>query len=193
MSSPATPPSTAQSLHRRSSRSVPATLTALVLLSAAVAGTWMGVTRLVTGTWPDVLRSGRDAAGSLTWNSATVTTAAIIATLLGLILLLAALLPGPHSTVRLDEPGDRRAGHSEAVLTRRGLSKIAAAHIDRTDGVDRSSVTTTAKRMEVDVRTPLHDAGDLGHRLETSLSTKLDDLGITPKPAIRVRVGTTDD
>ncbi|WP_146067396.1 DUF6286 domain-containing protein [Arthrobacter sp. SX1312] len=193
MSRPATPPSRTQSLHRRSSRSLPATLTALVLLSAAVAGAWMGITRIATGSWPDFLRSGREASASLTWNSPTVITASIIAALLGLILLLAALLPGRHSTVRLNEPDGRRAGNSEAVLTRRGLSKIAAAHVDRMDGVDRSSVTTTAKRMDVSVRTPLHDAGDLGNRLQASLDTRMDDLGITPKPVIRVRVGTTND
>ncbi|WP_434993645.1 DUF6286 domain-containing protein [Arthrobacter sp. Ld5] len=158
-----------------------------------MAGTWAGITRIVTGTWPEVLNSGREASAALTWNSPAVVTAAIMATLLGLILLLAALLPGPHSTVRLNGPDGRRAGNSEAVLTRRGLSRIAAAHIDRTDGVDRSSVTTTARRMEVSVRTPLHDAGDLGNRLEASLTTKLDDLGITPKPVVRVRVGTTND
>lgn len=193
MSRSTTAPSTAQSLHRRSSRSLPATLTALVLLSAAVAGAWIGITRITTGAWPDLLRSGREAAASLTWNSPTVIIAALIAALVGLFLLLAALLPGQHSTVRLNEPKDRRAGHSEAVLTRRGLSRIAAALVDRTDGVDRSSVRTSAKRLEVGVHTPLHDAGDLGNRLEESLDTKMKDLGVTPKPVVRVRVGTTRD
>lgn len=193
MSRPTTSPSTFPSLHRRSSRSLPATLTALVLLATAVAGAWIGITRIMTGTWPEFLRSGREASAYLTWSSPAVITAAIIMALLGLILLLAALLPGQHSTIRLDEPENRRAGNSEAVLTRRGLSKIAAAHIDRTDGVDRSSVTTTAKRMDVSVRTPLHYAGDLSNRLEASLNTKMHDLGVTPKPAIKVRVRTTND
>ncbi|RJT75118.1 hypothetical protein D6T63_18200 [Arthrobacter cheniae] len=191
--SSSTSPSTSQSLHRRSSRSLPATLTALVLLAAAVACAWIGITRITTGTWPDFLRSGREATASLTWNSPAVITAAILLALLGLTLLLAALLPGQHSTIRLNEPDNRRAGTSEAVLTRRGLSKIAAAHIDRTDGVDRSSVTTTAKRMDVNVRTPLHDAGDLSNRLEAALTTKMHDLGVTPKPVIQVRVRTTND
>lgn len=193
MSHPNTSPNTSPSLHRRSSRSLPATLTALVLLLTAVAGAWIGITRITTGTWPEFLRSGREASTYLTWSSPAVITAAIIMALLGLILLLAALLPGQHSTIRLDEPENRRVGNSEAVLTRRGLSKIAAAHIDRTDGVDRSSVTTTAKRMDVSVRTPLHDAGDLSNRLEASLNTKMHDLGVIPKLAIKVRVRTTND
>lgn len=186
-------PSTSQSLHRRSSRSIPATLTALVLLAAAVAGAWIGITRITTGSWPGFLRSVRQTLAQLAWNSPPILAAAIILTVLGLILLLAGILPGQRGTLRLVEPESRRAGTSEAVITRRGLSRIAAAHIDRTDGVDRSSVSTTDTRMDVEVRTPLHDGGDLGDRLKASLETKMQDLGVTPQPTVTVRVRTTND
>lgn len=186
-------PSTSQSLHRRSSRSLPATLTALVLLAVSVAGAWIGITRITTGSWPGFLGAAREGLAPLAWNSPQVVAAAIILSALGLILLLAGILPGQRGTIRLVEPENRRGGTSEAVVTLRGLSRIAAAHIDRTDGVDRSSVSTTATRMDVEVRTPLHDAGDLADRLKASLGTKMQELGVTPQPVITVRVRTTND
>ena len=93
--------SRSQRLRRRSSRSVPATITALVLLALAVALAWLGISRLVTGSWPGFMSSVGDSLAGLTWNSPAVWGASVVLALIGLILLLAAILPGKHTAIRI--------------------------------------------------------------------------------------------
>ncbi|MHA7276513.1 DUF6286 domain-containing protein [Arthrobacter sp. Hz1] len=187
------PKPASQSLRRRSSRSLPATITAAVLLGLAAAAVWIGISRLVTGSWPAFLSPLREGLSTLTWNSPAVWMAAIVFLILGIVLLGAALLPGRHTTARLSGPAGSDPRSSETVISRRGLTKITSAHLDQADGVDSTSVRATAKKIDVIVRTPLHDSGDLSDRLRDSLTRKLERIGLDPIPKVVVRVRTSED
>ncbi|MHA7156306.1 DUF6286 domain-containing protein [Arthrobacter sp. TMN-50] len=187
------PKPASQALRRRSSRSLPATITAVVLLSLAAAAVWVGISRLVTGSWPPFLSTLREGLSTLTWNSPAIWAAATLLLLLGIVLLGAAVLPGKHTTVRLLGPAGADLRFSETVITRRGLTKITAAHLDQADGVDSTSVRATAKKIDVVVRTPLHNSGDLSKRLRESLTRKLERIGLDPVPTVVVRVRNSED
>ncbi|MGV0111765.1 DUF6286 domain-containing protein [Arthrobacter sp. CP30] len=180
-----------QSLRRRSGRSLPATLTAVVLLALAGVGAWVGISRLLSGTWPSFLALIRQSLSSLTWASPALWAAAIILAILGLILLLAAILPGQHTTLTLTNPDGTDPHTAETVISRRGVAKLASEHLDQADGVDSASVTATAKKITALVRTPLHDAPELSDKLTRSLKRRLEQVGVDPSPRVVVRVRTT--
>lgn len=177
-----------QALRRRSSRSVPATITAVVLLALAVAGAWIGISRLITGSWPTFLRSLREAMSELTWSSPAVWAVAAVLTLLGLIMVLAAILPGQHTAVRLTNPDGADSRSTETVMSRRGLAKLASTHLDQADGVDSASVKATARKVTATVRTPLHNAPELSGKLKSSLERKFAQIGLDPTPGVSVKV-----
>ncbi|MBG6218236.1 hypothetical protein IWX75_002717 [Arthrobacter sp. CAN_A6] len=185
------PSARSQPLRRRSSRTVPATITSLILLALAVTGAWVGISRLITGTWPSFLAPIRQSLSGLTWASPAIWTAAVILTIVGLVLFLAAILPGKHTTLRLRGPDGADSRSAETVISRRGLAKIASTHLDQADGVDSASVTATARKVTADVRTPLHNAPELRGKLQSSLERKFDQIGVDPSPRVTVRVRTT--
>lgn len=177
-----------QALRRRSSRSLPATITAVVLLALGVAGAWIGISRLITGSWPTFLAPIRQSLSELSWSSPALWATAIILTLLGLIMVLAALLPGKHTAVRLTNPDGTDPRSAETVMSRRGLAKLASTHLDQADGVDSASVKATARKVTATVRTPLHNAPELSGKLKNSLDRKFAQIGIDPAPRVTVKV-----
>ncbi|WP_026549662.1 DUF6286 domain-containing protein [Arthrobacter sp. Br18] len=187
------PKPTSPALRRRSSRSLPATIIAILLLTTAALAVWIGVTRITTAEWPPFLASIREDVASLAWDSPALWTTAIILILIGLVLLLTAILPGKHNTARIQGPDSADEHFSETAMSRRGVARLAVAHVDQTDGVDSSTVKATAKKVDVHVRTPLHDAGNLSEQLTSSLTRKLQDVGLNPTPKVSVRVRATND
>ncbi|HEY1156386.1 MAG TPA: DUF6286 domain-containing protein [Arthrobacter sp.] len=180
-----------QALHRRPSRSLPATITAVVLLLLAVAGAWAGIERLATGRWPAVLGQVRQALSDLPWNNPAVWAGTALLTVLGLILLLAAVLPGKYTTLPLAAPGTTDARPTETVISRRGLATIARAHLDQADGVDHATVSATGKKVTALVRTPMHEAPHLAGQLQDSLRRRFEQMGVDPLPHVQVNVRTT--
>ncbi|KNC19849.1 hypothetical protein AC792_04240 [Arthrobacter sp. RIT-PI-e] len=179
-----------QSLRRRSSRSVPATILAALLLALAVVGAWVGISRLVTGTWPSFLAPIRQTLAGFTWESPALWATAIVLAVIGVFLLLAAILPGQHTTIRLTDPDGEDADTTETVMSRRGLAKLVGSHLDEADGVDSASVGATARKVTAVVRTPLHDASGFSDKLTRSLERKLEQVGVDPAPKVVVQVRT---
>lgn len=180
-----------QSLRRRSSRSVPATITAVILLVVCIAVAWAAINRLLSGSWPSFLAPAGEFLSGQTWASPAVWAAAIIVALTGLILFLAAILPGKHTAIRLTGPDGADSKVTETVISRRGLAKLASSHLDQADGVDSASVTATAKKVTATVSTPLHNAPELAGKLTRSLERKFDQIGVDPAPRVTVKVMTT--
>jgi len=170
---------------------VPATITALILLALAVAGAWIGISRLITGMWPSFMTPVRQSLSNLSWSSPTLWAAAIILALVGLVLLLAAILPGHHTAVRLTSPDGTDDRSTETVISRRGLAKLASSHLDQADGVDSASVTATSRKVTATVRTPLRDAPELSGKLTRSLEHTFNQIGVDPAPRVTVKVMTT--
>lgn len=179
-----------KSLHRRSSRTLPAVFTSLVLLILAGLAAWGAVAYLAGGSWPAFLAATDAGVSGITWNNPGLWAAAIVVLIAGLVLLFAAILPGQHTAARIT--GATSTGLTETVITRRGLARLAAAHADQTDGVESSSATATGKSVAVVVSTSLHEPGSLSRDIKDSLDRKFRDVGLTPAPRVSVRVRTSN-
>ena len=84
----------------RPSRSVPATILALILLVAGGLGAWLTGYRLITGSWPHRMVNTLDTVGAASLSSIAMLVAAGIAAAFGIFLVIAALWPGRESTSR---------------------------------------------------------------------------------------------
>lgn len=177
-----------QSLRRKSSRALPATITALVLLAAAVLAIWGSVAYLTTGAWPPFLSGPNDLAASLTWNTPFIWVASGLALLIGVVLLFASLLPGKHTAIRIGGTEETDKGLSESVISRQGLARLTGALVDQTDGIRSSSVAATARVVKVSARSTLHDAGNLPDELKAMLTQEFQSMGLTPVPRVRVNI-----
>ncbi|MFG2007212.1 DUF6286 domain-containing protein [Spirillospora sp. NPDC048911] len=122
-------------------------------------------------------------AGTRWRNGAVIATGAVTAAL-GLIALLAGLLPGHTRLIRLrtDDP-DFVMGVTDRGL--RTAAETAARDIDLVSDVPR--VKTRGRRVLVAVTTPARDTGDLKVRVRDAVRARLDDLGVEPSRSVRVR------
>lgn len=182
-----------QRLRRRPSRALAASLTAIVLLAAAVAVIWISIIRISTGAWPDFVGTADDGIGSLSWNSPGMWAASIIATAVGLILLLAAIIPGKYNGMPLQGGSDGNDAASEVMLSSRGIVRLANAHVQRMDGVVASKAKTKGRRVRITVTTPLRKPGDLRQRVADSVGGRFQEAGLKPPPKISVVVRSRDD
>ena len=132
-------------LIHRPSRSTPSVVLALLLLTAGGLGAWLTGHRIVTGTWPDRTVTTLDTIGSTALDSAAVITAAGIAAVCGLAMILAALWPGLPE--RVEFLPDTVPG--QTAVRRRDLANLVRTQVEQVDGVH--SVAVTARRSRVDV------------------------------------------
>ena len=174
-------------LIRRPSRSTPSVLLALLLLTAGGLGAWLTGHRIVTGTWPDRTVTTLDTIGSTALGSAAVITAAGIAAVCGLAMILAALWPGlPERVALLPDtvPG-------QTAVRRRDLANLVRTQVEQIGGVHSATVTTRRSRVDVVVLSvlddldPVHEAAR--KKTDEALQT-LQPVGITRS---RVRIKRT--
>jgi Family of unknown function (DUF6286) len=179
-------------LRHRPSRAVPALILGTLLLAAGVALVWAAVARLATGSWPVFLAGPRDWLTGLTWNAPGVWAVGAAAALVGVVLLAAALVPGPFNALRLKAPADEGqvpvAGTQEIVMTRRAVARYAAAHCEYVDGVGSASATASARAVHLNVTTALHQTGELRGRVIAEVRAQLAGAGLNPVPKITASV-----
>ena len=169
------------------SRSTPSVVLALLLLTAGGLGAWLTGHRIVTGTWPDRTVTTLDTIGSTALDSAAVITAAGIAAVCGLAMILAALWPGlPERVALLPDtvPG-------QTAVRRRDLANLVRTQVEQIGGVHSAAVTTRRSRVDVVVLSvlddldPVHEAAR--KKTDEALQT-LQPVGITRS---RVRIKRT--
>jgi hypothetical protein len=179
-------------LRHRPSRAVPALILGTLLLAAGVALVWAAVARLLTGSWPVYLAGPRDWLTGLTWNDPGVWAVGAAAAVVGVVLLVAALVPGRFNALGLQAPGDGRqvpvAGAQEIVMTRRAVARYAAAHCELVDGVRSASATASAREVHLNVTTALHETGELRGRVIAVVRGRLTDAGLNPVPKVTASV-----
>ncbi|MEV5824002.1 DUF6286 domain-containing protein [Spirillospora sp. NPDC052242] len=171
----------------RSRRVRMATLAAVLLTAAAVLTAIEVITGLLDRPWHLI---PYERVSDETWNDPKVLgiTAALAA--LGLIFILAGLLPGRTRMVPLqgDDPNVMMG------VNRRGLKRAAAAAAEDAPGVSRvRKVKLRRRKVKVLAETPVHDPAGLGQGVATSVQERLDRLRPFPPRAVKVRLRAEGD
>lgn len=182
-------------LQVRPSRTVPATIVALVLLALGGLTAVLAVARLVNGTWPGQVTGPARTLSALTWGSTTVVVAGVVIGVLGLILVVAALKPGPFRTARLHAAGNAGSGpaavgETDFVISTRGLARLAAARADLVDGVDKVAVSASARRIHLQVLTSSDQAEQISRQITDDVQQTLSAAGVQPPPRVTAAVRT---
>ena len=174
-------------LIRRPSRSTPSVVLALLLLTAGGLGAWLTGHRIVTGTWPDRTVTTLDTIGSTALGSAAVITAAGIAAVCGLAMILAALWPGLPE--RVEFLPDTVPG--QTAVTRRDLAGLVRTQVEQVDGVHSVAVTARRSRVDVVVLSVLDDLAPVREAARKKADEALDALKPVGITRSRVRIKRT--
>ena len=178
-------------LRHRPSRVVPATIVAVVLLAVGVLAAIAGVARLVNSAWPAPVTSGAAGLSSLTWASAAMIAASAVVAVLGVVLLVAGLKPGPFRTTRLQPAGSTSsAAVTDFVISTRAIARPAAARADSVDGVDSVSVSASGRRVGIRATTTSEQAEEIRGRIVDGVTQTLTTAGLHPAPRVTAHVRT---
>jgi hypothetical protein avisC_11199 len=137
----------------RPSRSVPATILALLLLIAGGLGAWLTGYRLITGSWPHRTVTTLDAVGAASLSSIAVLVAAGIAAVFGIFLVIAALWPGRRE--RVEVLPDAIPGQTAA--SRRDLATLVKTRVMQIGTIRSAVVTTHGSKIDVAVYSDVDD------------------------------------
>jgi hypothetical protein len=174
----------------RPRRTVPAVIVALVLAAASIVIAIEAITRLFNqplGLLP--VEALGDLGRETQWNDPLTVTVAIVAVLLGVVLLVLALTPG---RVRARPLRSVRPGVAVAVAPG-DLERLAAQAAETVAGVDHASARAGNGRVSVRADSPLHDPGNLDEQVQQAVSERLDQLGLLDEPQVRVSVRHRED
>lgn len=170
---------------RRPRRTVPAALTALVLLGVCVL-TAISVIQLLVGQRPLISYAAlADLAHTTRWDNLLVTAAAGVVLLIGLVLLLTAVLPGRPTVIPL------RATDTAAIdagASRRSLRSTLRAAANAVDGVTAATLTLRRSTVTAVVRTQRTTPEGLAEAVRAAITRRLDQISPATLPAVRVRV-----
>lgn len=168
---------------RRSRRTLPAVLVALVLAAGCVAvivslaQRWAGVPEFLS--YDTVARELH----ATTWNEWPVLVAALVLLVAGVLLLTTALLPGRPEVLPLKTEDDMEAGVPAGDL--RALLRGDATTVD---GVDSARITLRRGTVRAVVETGLHRGHtEIADRVCAVLSNRIQELG-RPMQRVQVRV-----
>lgn len=180
-------------LRRRRSRTVPASLVAVALIAVGTLAVVAAVSTIAGGAWPAQVTSAGTAAGTWSWGSPQVLAIGAGAALIGLLLILAALLPGPWNAAPLASPAQARADATDIVISNRGLARLALSAADTVDGVDRVSASAVGQRIRVSVITSSREQAQLVRdRVQQVVTERVRAAGVAPEPRISTTVTTKE-
>lgn len=176
-------------LRRHPSRAIPSVLVCLAILIPVGYLVWAIVVRLSAGSWPNPIATGAPAALETPLSHPAVLAAAIIAAVVGLVLILCAVIPGRyrHRVLRVDE--DLYPGDQETVLTHRGLANILRTRTGRLDGVQNVTAEVTDRRAELTVHTPLRSTDEVTDRVRAAAGDAVGRIPFVQPPAVTARTG----
>jgi hypothetical protein len=171
-------------MRRLPRRTIPAVITAVVLLSVCVL-TAVSAIQLLAGRRPLISYAAiADLAHTTPWNSLAVASIACLVMLIGIILLLSAILPGRATVIPLQATEtDMDTGAS-----RRSLRSTLRAAATAVDGVTAATLTLRGKTVTAAVRTHRTTPEGLAEAVRAAISHRLDQISPATRPAVRVRV-----
>ncbi|RDG34526.1 DUF6286 domain-containing protein [Streptomyces corynorhini] len=171
-------------MKRRPRRSAPATLTALALLAACTVVAVVAV-QMIAGQTPWI--SYGAVAGDLRaahWNDRAPAVAGGIAALIGLIMVMAAVLPGRPTVLPL-------AGELDSGASWRGLRSTLRTAAADVDGVNRVTLRLRRRRVAARVRTDRTNTEGLADAVRTALEQRLDQIDPARRPDVKVTLRAT--
>ena len=178
---------------------MPATICAVVLLALGIVLVWSGLLRLSTGSWPDAFTAPLRWLAETSWDDPAVWVIGGVVAAVGLILLLAGILPGRYQDVEVllpaaDKPDAEHTveGDAGVVMSCRDLAQLAAATCEHIDGVSSASASATDREVRVSVDTALHDTRDLHQWVGDGVRSRLAASGLDPVPRIKVYIRSRD-
>ncbi|MGK3206056.1 DUF6286 domain-containing protein [Amycolatopsis sp. MEPSY49] len=168
-------------MKRRPRRSVPALLSALVLLAVCVLVAVSAIQRIL-GERPWISYDTVAATlHDLRWTDLATAVAGGVPALTGLVLLLAAILPGTATVLPL-------AGRFDSGVARGGYRTTLRAAAAGVDGVSAARVKLGRRRVKVRVDTARTRPDGLADAVRTAVAGRLDRIGPATRPAVTVRV-----
>ncbi|GAA1025514.1 MULTISPECIES: DUF6286 domain-containing protein [Amycolatopsis] len=168
-------------MKRRTRRSLPASLTAGVLLAVCVLAAVAVIQRLAGNRpWLDY-RTIAAAVRNAQWTDLVPALVSGAVAVIGLVLVWAALLPGKCRILPL--AGDLDSGAATADY--RSALRAAAAEVD---GVDRARLSTGSRKVKVRVKTARTRTDGLADAVRTAVESRLDRIAPARRPAVSVRV-----
>ncbi|WP_434995191.1 DUF6286 domain-containing protein [Arthrobacter sp. Ld5] len=169
-------------IRRRPARSTPAVLCAAMLLGAASAAVWAGVTALSGDTR---LLGAASGAVAVPWSSQAAIAAAVLTALAGLLLVVTALVPGRYNAYLIDHEGT-----AQAALRNGGLETLLTHSAGTVDGVDSARTTLAGRKVDVHITTYMLERGELRATVTDALRRRLDQLELSRAPRVSVSVST---
>ncbi|MFD8493018.1 DUF6286 domain-containing protein [Amycolatopsis sp. NPDC059657] len=167
-------------MKRRSRRSLPATLTALVLLALCALVAIVSI-QLIVGErpWVDYRVVTR-----VRWNELVPAIAGGVAAALGLVLLLAAVVPGRLTVfpLRGEESG------IDSGASRRSYRSTLRATASGVDGVRSAKLKVGRRQVAAVVSTERTVVDGLADAVRSALDHRLEQIGPVERPTVKVRV-----
>ncbi|WET77397.1 DUF6286 domain-containing protein [Amycolatopsis sp. QT-25] len=168
-------------MKRRPRRGIPATLTAIVLLAACALVAVVAI-QMLLGETPWIRYD--TVAGTLhdlRWNDVATAVIGGVSVLLGLILILAAILPGRLTVLPLR--GDLDSGASRRSY--RSTLRAAAATVD---GVSSAKVKLKPRKVSAKVSTGRATTDGLAEAVHGAITHRLDQIDPALRPTVKVKV-----
>jgi hypothetical protein len=179
-------------LRRRPSRTVPASIVAVVLLALGVLTAIVAIARLVTGAWDSRVTGPAGAVAGQTWGSSAVLTAAVVALVLGLVLLVAGLKPGAYRSAQLRGPSGQGIDQTDYVISNGSIARLAAGRADQVDGVDKVSASADGRRVQLHITTSSEQTAQIRDRVVQGVTESLATAGLDPAPRVTATVHQKD-
>lgn len=177
--------------HVRRARTATLLTASLVLLCVSATSLVVCLIRVASGSWPSWAAGFLDSAKGTVWADHRVLGGAVVVAILGLLLLMAALIPGQRRTALLN--WDSSDAHEEWVIENRGLAHLARYEAQRTDGVESASPVLRGRKMQISLSTPVHEASDISKSVQKNVQDALAVIplvqGISVSPKINFRGG----
>lgn len=177
-------------LRSRPARVAPATIVATVLLLFAVALGWVGVAAIATAGGIDAAMNdgwdGLAALGSQTWNSGIAIGVGIGLAVLGLVVLIAGVLPGARRLSGYRAQAPEHIGRLEVALPTSALSTLAAAAADSVDGVSSVKAASNVNSTIVTFSTPIRDNQVISAEVEAAVRQRFETISFDHIPTVKV-------
>lgn len=186
-----TPESKPPRLTVRPDRLMPAMIASLALMICGGLGLWWAVW-ILSGQGSLEEFSLLTSASQLSWGSALLGALSGVAMILGIIPILAAVIPGKPLLVRQTPNHGAQDHDTSSAITTRGLSRIAVAEAERLDGTVSASATASQRHVRVVVKSVARDRDTVRQHIHSSIQQRLEDFGLRRQPKIIVTVRTRE-